>query len=122
MKILRKRMTMWGFSGEKGILVTVHIRKESMPIRDVSYEDLMACLLFGQLTEIFPGRYRNEKKFKVIGKDLSGDELAVILLVRINSDNPEKWIFKLITVFQINQKEAGKPASALLKLFVFKRL
>lgn len=118
MKLLRKKLTMWGFSREKGILVTVHIRKDSMPDRSVFYEDLMACLLFGQIREVFSGRYKNEKKFKVVGKDLSGDELAIIILVKVNSRDPEKWTFKLITVFQNHQEKAGIPAFSFLVYFI----
>lgn len=115
MNLIRKRVSKGGFT-ESGIQVGYHTEGVSMPKRQVSFVDLAACLLFGHTNGNYEkGKYQNEYKFIVNGKSFDGDILDIVILVDVtNKKNPEKWIFKLVTVFQSNKGEADFSASFLL--------
>lgn len=62
------------------------------------------------------GKYAAEKKFTVVGPDQNGDFLALVFLVTWRNRDPQKWIFDLITVFPMQEEEAGSPAFPIFAL------
>ncbi len=117
MRIFRERICKKLVLEDNTVGLTDEI-KERMLSRSVALGDIVMCLLSGNCDgNLEKGTQRNEIKFRVVGKDMSGQPLCVVASVKVTDIScPDKWVFILITTFMDNKAEAGEyfPASAVL--------
>lgn len=66
-------------TGSRGVALSRHCQEESMPERNVDFQDILNVLNWGQVTHD-PDEKTN-MKFKVSGVDLEGVALSVIVIL-----------------------------------------
>lgn len=71
-----------------------HCREDSMPGRNVYSDDFMKVLNWGEIDEYEWQEKHNAYKCKILGKDVEGDELTLIISV-----SEANYTIRCITVF-----------------------
>ncbi len=66
-------------TGSRGVALSRHCKKESMPERNVDFQDILNVLNWGKV--IHDPDQNTDKKFKVIGEDLEGVSLCVVVII-----------------------------------------
>jgi len=66
-------------SGSRGVALSRHCKEESMPARNVDFQDILNVLNWGKV--IHDPDENTDKKFKVLGKDIEGVPLCVIVML-----------------------------------------
>ena len=66
-------------TGSRGVALSRHCKKESMPKRNVDFQDILNVLSWGKVTHN-PDKKTN-MKFKVSGADIEGVPLCVIVIL-----------------------------------------
>ncbi len=97
--LAQERVCGWGFSGNSGIALSYHARKESMVKRQVTPKDLMLCILRGQFFRFESSSNNESVVIRVVGESSDGDLLALIIAIGV-SPKTGKLVFRLVTVFQ----------------------
>ncbi len=77
------------------VLLSAHCKRDSMPLRGVTFADLLHVLTHGQIAQapVWDGQHQNWK-YQVAGFDLDGDQLTAITVI-IESD----FTVRVLTVF-----------------------
>ncbi len=66
-------------TGSRGVALSRHCRKESMPERNVDFQDILNVLNWGKV--VHDPDENTDNKFKVLGEDLEGVSLCVIVIL-----------------------------------------
>jgi hypothetical protein len=66
-------------TGSKGVALSRHCKEESMPERNVDFQDILNVLNWGKVVHV-PDQ-NTDMKFKVSHVDLEGEPLCVVLIL-----------------------------------------
>jgi len=66
-------------TGSRGVALSRHCKNESMPERNVDFQDILNVLNWGKV--VHDPDQNTDKKFKVIGEDIEGVRLSVIIII-----------------------------------------
>ena len=66
-------------TGARGVALSRHCKKESMPERNVDFQDILNVLNWGKV--IHDPDENTDKKFKVLGEDIEGVPLCAIVIL-----------------------------------------
>jgi len=66
-------------TGSRGVALSRHCKNESMPERNVDFQDILNVLNWGKV--VHDPDQNTDKKFKVIGEDIEGVSLCVIIII-----------------------------------------
>ena len=66
-------------TGSTGVALSRHCREVRMPERNVDFQDILNVLNWGKV--VHDPDQNVDKKFKVIGEDLEGVSLSVIIII-----------------------------------------
>jgi hypothetical protein len=66
-------------TGSKGVALSRHCKEESMPARNVDFQDILNVLNWGKVVHV-PDQ-NTDMKFKVSHVDIEGEPLCVVLIL-----------------------------------------
>jgi hypothetical protein len=66
-------------AGSRGVALSRHCREERMPERNVDFQDILHVLNWGKV--VHDPDPNTDNKFKVIGEDLEGVNLCVVIII-----------------------------------------
>jgi len=66
-------------TGSTGVALSRHCREERMPERNVDFQDILNVLNWGKV--VHDPDQNTDKKFKVLGEDLEGVPLCVVVII-----------------------------------------
>ena len=66
-------------TGSRGVALSRHCKEESMPERNVDFQDILNVLNWGKV--VHDPDQNTDKKFKVLGEDLEGVRLCVVVII-----------------------------------------
>jgi hypothetical protein len=66
-------------TGSRGVALSRHCKEESMPARNVDFQDILNVLNWGKV--IHDPDEKTDMKFKVSGVDIEGESLSVIVIL-----------------------------------------
>jgi uncharacterized DUF497 family protein len=66
-------------TGSTGVALSRHCREERMPERNVDFQDILNVLNWGKV--VHDPDPNTDKKYKVIGEDLEGVPLCVVIII-----------------------------------------
>ena len=66
-------------TGSTGVALSRHCREERMPERNVDFQDILNVLNWGKVVR--DPDQNTDKKFKVLGEDLEGVPLCVVVII-----------------------------------------
>lgn len=112
-RIFREHLYKRLFYGSDSICFRDHL-KDQMLLRSITREDIAFCLFHGEYGgHLEKGTRRNEFKFRIVGKDKSGEPICVAVSVEITDESCyDNWVFNIITTFMDNEEKAENFISA----------
>lgn len=66
-------------TGRRGVALGKHCREERMPERNVDFQDILNVLNWGKV--VHDPDPNTDKKYKVIGEDLEGVSMCVVIII-----------------------------------------